>query len=151
MKRTFEALKTYHNTGTPALSDDTHFFLSELLESLTYLILDFSINETTNATQLQFSYPIKKSEAKETLLFANEMVAFYLQFMDHKKSVELDTRERQIYEKLFPASCKLVTYMGGYINQDQASPEGLPEIKAGLKLLLKVFSGIVKKPAPLQL
>lgn len=94
MKRTFEALKTYHNTGTPALSDDTHFFLSELLESLTYLILDFSINETTNATQLQFSYPIKKSEAKETLLFANEMVAFYLQFMDHKKSVELDTRER---------------------------------------------------------
>ena len=114
------------------------------------MVLDFSINETNEAASMHYSFPIKKADAKETLLFANEMVAFFVSQKDKKS--ELNSQDKNSLEKILPAGCKLVSYMAGYLNQDQSDPEALPEIKAGLKVLLKLFSGMVKKAAtPLKL
>ena len=35
--------------------------------------------------------------------------------------------------------------MGGYLQQDQGSPDGTQELKTGLKLVLNVFTSIVTK------
>ena len=50
------------------------------------MVLDFSINETASALDLQFSFPIPKSEAKLTLILGNELLQFFLQIRDFKKS-----------------------------------------------------------------
>lgn len=55
----------------------------------------------------------------------------------------MNADQRFLLEKLAPAACKLVTYMGGYLQQDHGAPDGNQELKAGLKLVLKVFTGIL--------
>jgi hypothetical protein len=55
-----------------------------------------------------------------------------------------------LVEKLLSASCKLITYMGGYLQQDKASSEGREELKVGLKLIVSVFQKIVAKEDPLR-
>jgi len=39
----------------------------------------------------------------------------------------------------------LITYIGGYLQQDKGSSEGLNELKAGLKLVQKCFTMITSK------
>lgn len=87
----------------------------ELLESLIYMILDFSINQTASAAQGEYSFPVSKGEAKHMLVFANEMLYYILRLRDSRKRV-LTTEERHFMEKVYPAVCKLVTYMGGYLH-----------------------------------
>jgi hypothetical protein len=46
----------------------------ELTETLIYLMLDFAINETAGAAEMQLSFPISKPEAKLMLTLANDLV-----------------------------------------------------------------------------
>lgn len=102
------------------------------METMTYLILDFVINETATAKELQYSFPISKEEGKQLLLLANEMVHFILQFRDKKVQKSDETpvsgEDRFLLEKLSPAVCKFVTYMGGYLQQDNTAPVGNAEL-----------------------
>lgn len=43
---------------------------------------------------------------------------------------------------------KLITYTGGYLQQDKGASEGTKELQAGLKLIQKGFNLIVKKSEP---
>lgn len=146
MQRFFAALKSIHGCSVQASQTqlDHSFFLVEALECLIYMVLDFSINETASALDLQFSFPIPKSEAKLTLILGNELLQFFLQIRDFKKSssAQLSSQERHLMEKLFPACCKLVAYMGGYLQQDHGSPDGTAELKTGLQLMLASFCGV---------
>lgn len=78
LKRVLDALKTVHLSslggGLASLSENQHNFLVELSEALIYLMLDFAINETASAAQLQFSFPVAKGEAKQMLILANDFV-----------------------------------------------------------------------------
>lgn len=85
-----------------------------MLESLIYMVLDFSINQTAAAADGEYSFPVSKGEAKQMLAFANEMLHYILRVRDSRKRV-LTTEERHFMEKVYPAVCKLVTYMGGYL------------------------------------
>ena len=109
------------------------FFVVELLEPMMYLMLDFTINETASAAEGEYSFPVSKADAKLMLSFANEAMAFLLKFVEEKKYESMTGNERNMLEKLLPAACKLVTYMGGYLQQDKSSPEGTAELKTGLK------------------
>ena len=111
------------------------YFYIELLESLIYIVLDLCINETASASKVNIYFPKPKSEAKQTLLFGNEMLQFFSWLKDSRPADQILGCERQILEKLIPASMKLITYMGGYLQQDKASSDGVTEIKAGLKLI----------------
>ena len=53
MKRSFESIKfLIIDQNFQALTDNQHYFLIELLESLIYMNLDFAINETASAAQM---------------------------------------------------------------------------------------------------
>ena len=56
------------------------------------------------------------------------MLQYFLRFRDSRSKV-LSIEERHYMEKVYPAVCKLVTYMGGYLHQDNGSPEGTVELK----------------------
>lgn len=80
------------------------------------------------------------------LAFANEMLHYILRVRDSRKRV-LTTEERHFMEKVYPAVCKLVTYMGGYLHQDQSAADGTSELKAGLGHIVNAFCGITLKPS----
>jgi hypothetical protein len=107
------------------------------------MVLDFSINETASIAELGFSFPISKKEARATLILGNEMTQHFLHLRDKKRGQPYSAQDRHIFEKLFSASCKLTTYMGGYLQQEPDQAEGTAELKAGLQLVLKAFCGAV--------
>jgi hypothetical protein len=111
------------------------------------MVLDFCMNETASASKVNISFPIPKGEAKQTLVIGSEMLQFYLWFKDSRPADQIVGTERQILEKLLPSSIKLITYLGGYLQQDKASSDGLIELKAGLKLIQKGFTSITSKAA----
>jgi hypothetical protein len=72
IKRAFLQIK--ESTTKPDVSPDQYFFYLELLETFIYAVLDFCINETASATNLQISFPIPKQEAKLLLSLGNAML-----------------------------------------------------------------------------
>lgn len=99
------------------MSAEQHFFLVEILECMTYMILDFCINETASALEMQYSFPVPKNEAKQMLVFAHEFVVFLLSFKEktRAKPEEVTAEQRHLLERLVSAACKLVSYVGGYL------------------------------------
>lgn len=115
MRRFYLAIKTYHS-GSEALAENQHFFMTEFLETSTYMLLDFCINATAGATDMSaIEFPLPKSEAKAFLQLALEMLAFYLQYKDTKEGTAFNPEERYLFEKTYPATCKMIAYLGGYL------------------------------------
>lgn len=142
-------MKDYHaNPGGFHLPENHHFFMTEMLETSIYMILDFCINATTDAASMStLKYPLPRSEAKAFLQLGLEMMAFFIQFKDSKQAAgqPLNPQERYLIEKVYPATSKMISYLGGYLQQDHTAGDGQAELKAGLKLILKAFNGSVRR------
>ena len=75
-----------------------------------------------------------------------EIIAYLLQFKDQKSGKDFNIQERYLMEKVYPAVCKLITYLCGYLLQDHTASEGAAELKAGLRLVMKAFTSAVTPP-----
>lgn len=116
--RVFHALKKLVSESSfKALSNPLHYFLLEFLETLIYTNLDMFLNETSAASEGEYSFPISKHEAKHMLTLANDILHFANQFRTSKIALgsEFTGDEKLFLEKIISSSSKMICYTGGYL------------------------------------